>query len=127
MKTLDSINQELNRLFDLFNEHYYAGELVKPIVAVQSNGRKSRAMGWCTLQKIWKDQEQEQYYYEITICSEFLFREVSEICATLLHEMAHLYNVEQGIKDVSRGGTYHNKKFKATACVGRASRSAWRS
>ena len=33
----------------------------------------------------------------------------------MLHEMAHLYNLENGIKDTSRAGTYHNAKFKATA------------
>lgn len=31
---------------------------------------------------------------------------------TLLHEMIHLYCAQNGIKDTSRGGTYHNKKFR---------------
>jgi len=29
--------------------------------------------------------------------------------------MAHLYNLQNNIKDVSRGNTYHNKHFKQTA------------
>jgi len=33
----------------------------------------------------------------------------------LLHEMCHLYCYENGIKDTSRGYTYHNKRFKAAA------------
>ena len=33
----------------------------------------------------------------------------------MLHEMAHLYNLNHGIKDVSNNGYYHNKKFKETA------------
>ena len=35
--------------------------------------------------------------------------------ATILHEMVHLYNIQHDIQDCSRGGTYHNKKFKAEA------------
>jgi len=38
-----------------------------------------------------------------------------EICATMLHEMAHLYNLQHGIADVSNNGYYHNKRFKYTA------------
>ena len=40
---------------------------------------------------------------------------ISEVAATMLHEMAHLYNLVNGIKDVSNNGYYHNKKFKDTA------------
>lgn len=31
------------------------------------------------------------------------------------HEMVHLYCREHGIKEVSRGGSYHNKRFKEIA------------
>lgn len=33
----------------------------------------------------------------------------------MLHEMAHLYNLTHGIKDVSNNDYYHNKKLKDTA------------
>lgn len=32
-----------------------------------------------------------------------------------MHEMVHLCNLQNGIIDVSRGGRYHNKKFKEKA------------
>ena len=35
--------------------------------------------------------------------------------ATLLHEMVHYYNYENGVQDCSRGNTYHNRKFKSAA------------
>lgn len=41
-----------------------------------------------------------------------LFEQVAE---TLLHEMVHLYNLQIGVQDTSRGGTYHNKKYKEAA------------
>ncbi|MEF9968690.1 MAG: hypothetical protein RR766_09265, partial [Longicatena sp.] len=36
-------------------------------------------------------------------------------CGTLLHEMVHLWNLQNDIQDTSRGGTYHNKRFKEVA------------
>ena len=38
-----------------------------------------------------------------------------KLATTLLHEMAHLYNLVHGIQAVSNNGYYHNQKFKATA------------
>lgn len=115
MTQLESINSELNRVFDIFNKHYYNNEIEKPVIAVQTNGKDSGTMGWCTCNKVWKDDEKNQFYYEITICSEYLFRDIQEICATLLHEMVHLYCNEKNIKNTSRGHTYHNKRFKEIA------------
>ncbi|NLD49119.1 MAG: SprT family zinc-dependent metalloprotease [Clostridiaceae bacterium] len=115
MVILEKINAELNRLFDLFNKHYYNGEIKKPIIVAQTNGHNAGAMGWCTCNKVWKDNESNEYYYEITICSEYLYRDIDGICSTLLHEMVHLYCNERGIKNTSRGHTYHNKKFKEIA------------
>lgn len=115
MTQLEKLNDELNRLFDRFNEKYYGGQLCKPVITAQTNGKDRRTMGWCTCEKVWKDHSTGEYYYEITICSEYLFRDVKEICATLLHEMVHLFCRENNIKDTSRGHTYHNKRFKAAA------------
>ena len=33
----------------------------------------------------------------------------------MLHEMVHLYNIQQNVQDCSRGGAYHNKRFKEEA------------
>jgi len=52
---------------------------------------------------------------EINLCAEYLDRPMPELCATLLHEMTHLYNLQHGIADVSNNGYYHNKRFKDTA------------
>ena len=40
---------------------------------------------------------------------------IEETLDTMLHEMVHLYCRENNIKEVSRGGKYHNKKFKGIA------------
>lgn len=54
-------------------------------------------------------------FYEINICAEYLSRPFDKVAETLLHEMVHLYNLQVGVQDTSRGGTYHNKKYKEAA------------
>ncbi|WP_010233430.1 SprT-like domain-containing protein [Clostridium arbusti] len=120
MTQLENITSELNRLFDVFNKHYYNNEIQKPVIAVQTNGKDSSTMGWCTCNKVWKDSTKNEFYYEITICSEYLFRNVQEICSTLLHEMVHLYwgntssSVTRGKVEIKKGSTAFliNKQYK---------------
>ena len=49
------------------------------------------------------------------MCAEHLNRKFEEVCSTLLHEMVHLWNLQNEIQDTSRNGSYHNKKFKDVA------------
>ena len=53
--------------------------------------------------------------HEINIGAGTLAMPIENITATLLHEMVHYYNHEKGIQDCSRGGTYHNRRFKEAA------------
>lgn len=115
MKQIDLLNGELNRLFDVFNEKYFNNKLEKALVIAQTNGTNRSSMGWFTVNKVWKDKKEQKDYYEITICAEYLYRNIYQICSTLIHEMVHLYCKQNGIQDVSRGNTYHNKKFKEVA------------
>lgn len=101
---------ELHRAFDLLNEKYYNGELPQVVIAVQAKG-KTNAYGWFTPAKVWETETESKH--EITITAEFLNRDYIEIMRTLHHEMIHLYCHVNDIKDTSRGGTYHNKNFKA--------------
>lgn len=51
----------------------------------------------------------------INISSDFLDRPAADILATLVHEMCHLYAIVNNIKDTTRSGIYHNKKFAEIA------------
>ncbi|NFL43104.1 hypothetical protein FDB61_15565 [Clostridium botulinum] len=87
-------------------------------------------MGYCTMKKVWLDTINSKDKYEIAIIGEFLNRGMTSVLSTLLHEMAHLYNLINDIQDVSRNGTYHNKKFKLTAeehglIIEKAERIGW--
>ena len=58
------------------------------------------------MNEVWKAGE--NMHREINLCAEYLDRPMPEVCATMLHEMAHLYNLQHGIADVSNNGYYHN-------------------
>lgn len=114
--SLREITEKLESLFSTFNEHFFSGELQRPVITVSPNRtRRARYMGWCTLWKAWEQHDGSEGYYEINICAEYLTEPFAETCNTLIHEMVHLLNVQRGIQDCSRGGLYHNKKFQDTA------------
>lgn len=100
----------LEKMFRTLNEHYFGGKLPEPIITIQST---PKCYGHISVQKVWKSGEETRH--EINLGAGTLDRPIENVAGTLLHEMVHLYNMENGIKDTSRGGTYHNKKFKAEA------------
>ena len=101
---------QLEHIFNKMNMDFYGGSLPTPIITVQS---KPGTYGHCTIAKVWKKKEGETY--ELNIAAEVLSYPIEETLDTMLHEMVHLYCRENGIQEVSRGGTYHNGKFKELA------------
>ena len=110
------VSEQLYKAFDFFNQYFVDGVLPKVIITIQESGRKN-ALGWYG-QGFWKDQICGQGVCEINISAEHMNRSAEGILETLLHEMAHLYNSNRKIRDVS-SGQYHNKHFvKAAALFG---------
>ena len=117
MPNLSVIVERLETLFNEVNIHLFNAYLEKPVITVSPDTTKN-SYGWCTLQKVWKekdDNNSERGYYEINVCAEYLNRPFAEIIETLLHEMCHLFSLQNGVKDCSRNNTYHNKYFKQVA------------
>lgn len=112
MLEISAIVKKTEELFDLFNARFYNGELDRPAITVSPDGGRG-AYGWCSVQEVWKTEN--EMHREINLCTEYLDRPMTEVCATMLHEMAHLYNLLHEIKDTSNNGYYHNKRFKDTA------------
>lgn len=108
MKMSETI-QNLEGIFDKLNGLYFDGALAKPVITVQST---PRAYGHCSTKKIWKNEAENEAMYEINIGAEFLNRPIESTAATLLHEMVHLYCMENGISDTCQNGRYHNGNFK---------------
>ena len=101
---------QLEKMYNTLNADFWGGALPLPIITVQS---QPGTWGHCTVGKVWTRKDSETY--EMNIAAEVLDQKLEEIIDTLLHEMVHLYCRENGIQEVSRGGKYHNGKFKELA------------
>ena len=103
---------QLEKLFRMLNDDMFGGQLEQPIITIQST---PRAYGHYSVSKIWTVNGEEQKH-EINIGAGTLDRDLEYTVGTLLHEMCHMYDdTVLNVQDCSRGGTYHNKQFKATA------------
>lgn len=100
----------LEKMFRALNKKYFSGQLEEPIITIQST---PRAYGHVTVGKSWRKGQEQRH--ELNIGAGTLDRPIENVTATLLHEMVHLWNLQNGIQDCSRGGAYHNKKFRDAA------------
>lgn len=114
MKELTSYNRVagyLNKIFDLLNEAFFESELSRPTITIQST---PKAYGHFSLREdTWISKLGGTH--EINIGAGTLARPIEEVAATLLHEMVHYWNYQNGVQDCSRGNTYHNRRFKEAA------------
>lgn len=100
----------LEKIFRQLNADSFAGKLEKPIITIQST---PGAYGHVSVAKTWKRKGESRH--ELNISADWLQRPIENVVATMIHEMVHIYNIQQGIQDCSRGGSYHNRKFKEEA------------
>ena len=52
MLQISEIVRKTEEMFDLFNEHFYEGELNRPAITVSPDGGRG-AYGWCSINEIW--------------------------------------------------------------------------
>lgn len=109
--SMTRLTGQLERMFKSLNESFYNGQLDMPIITVTPT---ARAYAHYTPWNAWESKGEHKR--EINISSAYLNRPLEYICASLLHEMAHMYNdTVLEVPDTSRGGTYHSKVFKQAA------------
>jgi hypothetical protein len=70
--------------------------------------------GHITTAPAWATTDGEGFL-EIVLTGEGLTRGGRATAGTLLHEMAHAYNIAKGVKDCDASNGRHNKNFKNTA------------
>lgn len=100
----------LERAFDTLSRVYFENSLPKVVITIQTS---PTAHGYITVNKIWEGTNER--YREINISAETINRPIENVMATLLHEMVHLFCMENNLLDTSKGGKYHNKTFKKEA------------
>ena len=107
----------LEKIFRAVNARYFNNELEEPIEKNQAVvGHQVTATTDpedATVTYLW--QRGNGTRHELNIGAGTLDRPIENVVATLLHECVHLWNLQKGIQDTSRGGQYHNKRFKAMA------------
>lgn len=111
--TIMSAVDELQRSFRSLNNLYFAGQLEDVIITIQTDPKR-QAYAWISVAKTWNDKS-DNWYHEVNIVAEWLNREPVDVIASLLHEMCHLFNLQRGVQDTSRSGTYHNDRFREVA------------
>lgn len=104
----------LGKLYDYANGKLFGGELVKPVITVQTDER-NKTNGCWSVGKVWKENGEDEGEHELNMTAQQLNRPIGEIAATLIHEMCHQYATIHEMKDTSRSGNYHNKLFKKIA------------
>lgn len=112
VSTMQDLQIIMQGMFSRINEKFFGNELEKVVITFEA-GYKKGAYGWIHTVKDWKQGQKERY--NINISADYLDRSKEQIISTLIHEMCHLYALQNDIKDTSRAGIYHNKKFKEIA------------
>lgn len=122
--------QELYRIFDAINEEYFDNSLPKVFITLQQGKKKTKSTYGTFYPKAWAENQGVEYdeetgiervktgedrFHEIGMSAEYFTRPVGNWCATLCHEMVHLYCAVNEIESTSNKGVYHNKEFKREA------------
>lgn len=100
----------LEKMFRQINQDSFNGEIEEPIITIQST---ATAYGHVSCAKVWKRGKEQRH--ELNISADWMNRPIENVVATMIHEMTHLLNMQRGIQDCSRGGSYHNRKFAEEA------------
>ncbi len=101
----------LEKIFRALNNRYFDNQLEEPVITIQST---PKAYGHVTVAKAWTRADGSSRH-ELNVGAGTLDRPIENVVATVLHEMVHLYHLQNGVKDCSRNGTYHNKTFRDAA------------
>lgn len=106
--------KELSRIYDRFNRHFWDDFLPPSSEIIITFAPTKKAHGHITTKPIWASKEDNKAKYELNISALTIGRDKYEICATILHEQCHLFNILNEVIDCSASG-YHTKEFEKTA------------
>ena len=128
MNTINILN-ELYKIYNAINDEFFESTLPNIFITIKQGKTKSKNVYGTFTPNSWlhKDGEEideegiskdiinEKKIHEIAMSGEYLSRPFPNMCATLCHEMVHLFCEINHIEDTSNNGVYHNKRFKKEA------------
>lgn len=108
---------EIQSIGRKINKDWFNGELDmdRVVFTVQSTPKAYGHFSPYLAYRVHDKAVGERGAVEINIGAGTLDRPIESVIATLIHEQVHYYNWSHGVKDCSRGGQYHSKKFKIEA------------
>ncbi len=112
IKKISEINKTIEDVAEKINKELFNGEIAPYVLTIQTQGRKKGTMGWAYTGNNWSAKKGSGYQ-ELNICAEYLM-DAFQVYDTLVHELVHIWNAQNDIKDCSGNG-YHNLKFKSKA------------
>lgn len=101
----------LEDAFDKANAYFYEGKLVRPVITFTADEKK-KSYGHFVMGEIWHEGEENRAELNIA-CN--TIEDHAQVIGTLLHEMVHAYCWQNGLKDTSNRGVYHNAVFQREA------------
>lgn len=125
MTNTQQMLSELYRIYDALNKHYWESSLPPVFITIVPGKGKTKSVYGTFTPESWAKNEGTEVdengnettktgdiHHEIAMSAEYFTRPIPNWCATLQHEMVHLYCQINGIEDTSNNGTYHNRRFK---------------
>lgn len=102
-----NVEQVLELFYEKINSVLFQGRLPVITFAIRGDGRNKDGWGY----------EIHNGNYCIYLFEFCLYESMQEIYKNLLHQMIHIYNMENGNKDTSRGKQYHNNIYQKSAVL----------
>jgi hypothetical protein len=109
---ISNLTKQIEKAFDHFNVKLFDGKLNRPAITIQ---RDAGTYGWCSIYEVWGNGSGRDGMRELNLTANYLRRHALDRWGTLIHEMVHLSNLQNGVLDCNPSNQYHNKKFKTLA------------
>ena len=109
--TISEITAYFEEMCNILNYNLFEGSL--PPFCVVISGASNNLSTTYSRQDVWS--KNGVGLREIVLSSEILNLNIYDAVVVLIHEMIHHYCYSRGLKDTSRGNTYHNKIFRQEA------------
>lgn len=110
VNVLSEVYNKLDKALNYFNKEVFKGEFESIVFTIQ--GEKATAKGSYGTQWAEKWQVEDKKVTEISLSAEHLqLGNINRLFITLIHELVHERAYKRKIKDTSRNGRFHNKRF----------------